>query len=108
MMEISLGINLESEPNIYTFYVTTFNEGYKVRKGHYNAKMNEKIEKVEEKKGWSSQNPLGDSSSGPPTLLKFQRNSPWTKPTWRANGKIGDMPKGSTIVIKLAKSFRII
>uniref|UniRef100_M1DB10 Gag-pol protein n=1 Tax=Solanum tuberosum TaxID=4113 RepID=M1DB10_SOLTU len=46
------------------------NEGLSTRQGYYNAKRSEKDGKAEEKKGWSSQNPLYDSPTEPPARQK--------------------------------------
>ncbi|WMV58762.1 hypothetical protein MTR67_052147 [Solanum verrucosum] len=75
------------------------NEGSRVRQGHYDAKRNEKDEKIERKQSWNSSKPLGDYLSGYSARLKFQQNNPCTTPTWRANGQIDDAPKGSVMAI---------
>jgi len=53
-------------------------------------KRAKKLEKSEETRSWSSQNPLSDALSEPPTHQTFQQSSPWIEPTWRVKIQFGD------------------
>uniref|UniRef100_M1DJK8 Uncharacterized protein n=1 Tax=Solanum tuberosum TaxID=4113 RepID=M1DJK8_SOLTU len=66
----------------YVCAIPMSNEGKRARQGHYQEKMSEKAEEDEEKQGWYSPKPLGESPSGPLARQTFQQASPWTRPTW--------------------------